>query len=468
MSDKLTEFKENINGKNVAVLGIGVSNIPLIKMLSQMGAKVTAFDKKTEKDLMEVLKEFSNNKNISFCLGEGYLEKLKGFDIIFKSPGIRFDIPELIREREKGAKITSEIEALFDLCPAQIIGITGSDGKTTTTSIIYELLKEQGYKCWLGGNIGIPLISKVKDMKKDDKVVLELSSFQLHTLRKSPQISVITNISPNHLDMHKSMEEYVEAKKNIFLFQEKTNENKLILNYDNEIVKEFEKESQGEVIFFSNKNELETGVFVRGNKIIYKDKCEEKIIMKTEDIILPGIHNRENYLTAIASVISFVTPDTIKKVARTFKGVQHRIEFIRELNKIKFYNDSIASSPSRTIAGLYSFNQKVIVIAGGYDKKIDYDIMGKAITDKVKVLILIGQTGAKIENALQKEIDNKGVGKDVLVIKCNSLEEAVLSSYNNAKENDIVILSPASASFDMFKNFEERGNLFKEMVKKLK
>ena len=397
------------------------------------------------------------------------MKYLEGFDIIFKTPKIRFDIPELEAERNRGALITSEMEVFMELCPAQIIGITGSDGKTTTTTIIYNILKEAGYNCWLGGNIGTPLVDRIEEIDKNDKVVLELSSFQLHTMKISPHISVITNLSPNHLDVHKSMEEYVEAKKNIFLHQDE--DDLLVLNYDNAITNSFNKVSEGNVRNFSRINELESGVFVKDGIIIFKENGDYREIVKVEDIILPGVHNIENYLAAIAATIDMVSPEVIGKVAATFAGVEHRNEFVREINGIKFYNDSIGSSPTRTIATLNSFDKKVILIAGGYDKNIPYDTIGETIINKSRAVILLGQTAVLIEKAIinatidYREKNNRKL--ELPLYKVNSLEAAVKKAYDIAFKGDIIVLSPASASFDMFKNFEERGNRYKEIINSL-
>ncbi|MDP4182596.1 MAG: UDP-N-acetylmuramoyl-L-alanine--D-glutamate ligase [Bacillota bacterium] len=464
MNIKLEEYKKYIRDKKVAVLGIGVSNVPLIKYLSSMGVEITAFDKSGPEKLGSIIDELSVI-GVKCSLGEDYLTRLNGYDIVFRTPGMRFDLPELLKAREEGAEITSEMEVFFNLCPAPIFAVTGSDGKTTTTTLIYNILIEQGYKCWLGGNIGNPLLDRIEEIEESHKVVLELSSFQLHTMKSSPQTAVITNVSPNHLDMHKSMEEYIEAKKNIFKYQSPSD--KLILNFDNDITRDSAKEAKGNVVFFSRVKDLDDGAKIKDGKLVYvKDDVETEIV-KADEIVIPGVHNVENYLAAIAAVIDHVKPETIKKVATTFKGVEHRIELVRELKGIKFYNDSIASSPTRTIAGLNSFKQKVILIAGGYDKKIPYDLMGEIIADKVKCLVLIGQTGSKIEKALKDEIERSGKGADIPVISCKTLSDAVNSAYKNAAQGDIITLSPASASFDMFKNFAERGDMFKDIVNSL-
>ncbi|HHV95490.1 MAG TPA: UDP-N-acetylmuramoyl-L-alanine--D-glutamate ligase [Clostridiaceae bacterium] len=469
MNKKLEEFKKFIKNKRIAVLGLGISNTPLIKYLLGLNADITAFDMAEESRLQNTLQQLKKYGKFDYFLGKNYLEYLKGFDIIFKTPKIRFDIPELEAERSRGALVTSEMEVFMELCPAQIIGITGSDGKTTTTTIIYNILKEAGYNCWLGGNIGTPLIDRIEEINEDDKVVLELSSFQLHTMKISPHISVITNISPNHLDVHKSMEEYVEAKKNIFLHQRK--DDIVVLNYDNAITSILCKDAKGKVRYFSRVELPDSGVFIRNGTIIFKEDGNEREIIKTEDIILPGVHNIENYLAAIAATIDLACPKVIGKVASTFVGVEHRNEFVREVDGVKFYNDSIGSSPTRTIATLNSFDKKVILIAGGYDKHIPYDIIGETIINKTKALILLGQTAPLIEKAVMDAVidyEKKNNSKPQLPIyKVDTLEEAVKKAYNIASRGDIVVLSPASASFDMFKNFEERGNKYKEIVNSL-
>ena len=458
----LEEFKTYVKGKYVAIMGMGVSNTPLIKYLMDLDANITVFDKKSEEELDKSLIEEYAIQGVKFSLGENYLKNLVGYDIIFRSPSMRPDIPELEKELDRGAILTSEIEMLIDLCPGKIIGITGSDGKTTTTTLIYKMLEAAGYHCYLGGNIGIPLFAKIDEMRSEDIIVLELSSFQLMTLKKSPQIAVVTNVSPNHLDIHKSYEEYIEAKKNIFKYQDK--DGIVVLNYDNDITRDFSLEAKGEVRYFSTRVKLDDGVILDNNMIkISEDKIRKQII-NVDDILLLGAHNIENACTAIAAVKDLVKPEDIVSVLTTFKGVEHRNEFVRLLNGVKWYNDSIGSSPTRTIAGLVSFKNKVILIAGGYDKHLDYTDMGRYIVDHVKTLVLLGQTKEKIKTATLQEIERRGGNIDLPIIECTSLEEAVKKADEIAREGDTVFFSPASASFDMFKNFEERGNKYKELV----
>jgi UDP-N-acetylmuramoylalanine--D-glutamate ligase len=464
LNDKLELFKREIITKRIAVLGIGISNVPLIKYLGNLGVKVTAFDRMDRSELKTTIDELSGI-NVEYSLGHDYLKALKGFDVIFKTPKVRFDIPELLNEAEAGAEVTSEMEVFCKLCPARIIAVTGSDGKTTTTTLIYKILNRHGYKCWLGGNIGTPLLDRIDEIEASDMVVLELSSFQLHTMRNRIHTAVITNVTPNHLDVHKSMQEYTDAKKNIFLYQ---NENDtLVINYDNTITRSFAGEAAGKTVFFCRNNELANGMMLVDGKIVWRTSDKEIGIMDSSDILLPGVHNIENYLAAAAATIDFVSPQDIRDIAMSFWGVEHRNEFIKELNGVSFYNDSIGTSPTRTMASIKAFKGKVILIAGGYDKNIPYDAMGETLADNVKCLVLLGQTAKKIENALNKEITRSGKGADIPVLHCDTLEEAVKEAYERSIEKDIIILSPASASFDMFKNFEERGIAYKNIVNSL-
>ena len=463
VNKKLDEFENYIRGKRVAIIGLGVSNIPLIDYFYNLGASVTFFDKRPVEKLDKEAVQKIHNYNFDLYLGENNLENLKGFSVIFRSPSCRPDTLEIVDEVRKGAVLTSEIEMLMQTCPATIIGITGSDGKTTTTSLIYEIIKQSGKKCYLGGNIGFPLFTKVREMTPEDVVVLELSSFQLMDMQISPHIAVITNISPNHLDIHKSYEEYIDAKKNIFKSQ---NENDiLVINYDNEITKEFKNEANGKVIYFSRKSKLDDGIIYDDEKI---KECKDKVrrhILNVKDIHLRGVHNYENVCAAIAATASLVEPEVQAKAIQNFKGVAHRLEFVREIDGVKWYNDSIGTSPTRTIAGLNSFAEKIVLIAGGYDKHLDYTPIAKPIVENVSKLILMGATAEKIEKVVRDEL--KAQGKDMPIYHCVSLNEVVDKAKEIATPDEIVLFSPASASFDLFKNFEERGNLFKKLVNEL-
>lgn len=455
--NKLDEFKYNVAGKNITVIGIGISNLPLIKYLVSLGANVTACDRRSAEDLGENYTELEK-LGVKFNLGDGYLNNLSG-DMIFKTPGMRYDVPELLKAKENGSIVTSEMEVFFEVCPSHIIAVTGSDGKTTTTTLIHKMMTDAGHKTWLGGNIGNPLLTDTEKMKENDWVILELSSFQLHTMRKSPEIAVITNISPNHLDMHKDYKEYIDAKKNIMLYQNEGDT--LIVNADNQVTADIGKSANGAVKYFSRNGMAD--VYLDGN-IIKRGIVE---ILNIKDIKIPGMHNVENYMAAIAAVSGLVSKKVIVNVAKTFGGVEHRIELVRTLDGVKYYNSSIDSSPNRTINTLRVFPNKVIMIAGGKDKGIPYDEIGPALAEHVKVLILIGATSDKIQEALDAEINKTGNGKDIEVIRATSYEDAVNTARSKAHDGDVVLLSPASTSFDMFRNFEERGNLFKKIVNEL-
>ncbi len=459
----IREYLNDMKGKKAAVLGIGVSNTPLIHMLLRAGVKVTACDKRRREDFDGRIDELES-LGAAVCLGEDYLEHLEGQDVIFRTPGMRPDLPQLTAAVERGSVLTSEMEVFFQVCPCPIIAVTGSDGKTTTTTIIAELLKAAGKTVYLGGNIGKPLLPDVKMMEPTDFAVVELSSFQLMTMERSPHIAVVTNLAPNHLDVHKSMEEYIGAKKNIFLHQ--SGLDRVILNADNAITASFAPAAPGNVILFSRRSEPEgDAVFYRDNAIWRKDGGGEHLILRREDILLPGDHNVENYMAAIAAVKDHVPADVIRSFAAEFSGVEHRIELVRTLNGVRYYNDSIASSPTRTMAGLKCFPEKVILIAGGYDKHIPFDDLGPAITTHVKHLVLTGNTASKIRKAVESAPD---YSEDNPVIEeYEDFKEAVLAAHRAAKAGDVVILSPACASFDKFRNFMERGNTFKRIVQEL-
>lgn len=450
---KAEQFRENIKGKNVTVIGIGISNIPLIEYLVKSGANVTACDVHDAQWLGDNYKKCCE-LGVKTKLGEGYLEDLED-KIIFKTPGMRFDKPELLRAAENGAKITSEMETFFELCPSHIIAVTGSDGKTTTTTLIHKMMTEAGYRTWLGGNIGKPLLSEVDDMKSEDYVILELSSFQLHTMPYSPEIAVITNLSPNHLDWHTDYEEYIDAKTNIFKHMKP--ENELILNADNADSAALLPLAYCNVKTFSRRTKA--SVYAENGKIYRSNTA----VLDINDIKIPGMHNVENYMAAIAAVGELVSDEIIVKTAKEFGGVPHRIELVREFDGVKYYNSSIDSSPNRTINTLNVFKNKVIMISGGKDKGIPYDEIGDAVVNGVKTLILIGATSDKIAEAVR----NADKNNEVEMIFVSSYDEAVNNARAKATDGDVVLLSPASTSFDMFRNFEERGNLFKKLVNEL-
>lgn len=454
------EYLDSLLDKTVAVIGIGVSNQPLIQLLLSRGIRVTACDKKNREALGIVAEQLEAN-GCSLRLGEGYLDGLTE-DVIFRTPGMRPDLPQFTAAVKRGSILTSEMEVFFEVCPCPKIAVTGSDGKTTTTTIIAELLKRAGKTVHLGGNIGHPLLAETGKMKPEDIAVLELSSFQLMTMTHSPHIAVVTNLAPNHLDVHKDFREYIDAKENIFTHQ--SAEDIAVFNADNPYTLEEAGRAVGRARLFSRQKELEDGVFLRGGAIIAKRDGAERQVMTAADIKLPGVHNIENYMAAIAAVDGLVPDGIIRDFAREFGGVEHRIELIRTRNGVRWYNDSIASSPSRTIAGLNSFKEKVILIAGGKDKGISYESLGPVINDHVKLLILCGATAGVIRQSTEQAPNYGGLE----IADVTDYHEAVALADSRAEEGDVVILSPASTSFDRFANFMERGRVFKDIVNALK
>lgn len=457
MTDKISTFKSSIKNKEVTVIGIGVSNRPLIDFLVNNGAAVTACDKKNEEELGYGVARGLREKGVRLVLGEQYLDDISG-EIIFKTPGIRFDHPALIRAQKRGAVVTSEMEVFCSICPANLIAVTGSDGKTTTTTLIYKMLTEDGKRTFLGGNIGVPLLSRVDEMDSSDYVVLELSSFQLQTMKNSPKIAVVTNVSPNHLDYHNDYREYIDAKKNILNYQGAGST--AVLNLDNEVTKSFAEDVKGRALMFS-RNERSADIYFDGTDIYFLGEN----VLSADDIQIPGQHNVENYMAAIGAVRGLVSGESIKAVAKTFGGVEHRIELVRELKGVKYYNSSIDSSPNRTKNTLNVFSQPVVLIAGGKNKGIPYDEIGKPILEHVKTLILIGATSQAIFDVVAAEA--KKQNKQIPIFFETDYEAAVRRAKDAATAGDVVLLSNASTSFDMFRNFEERGNLFKELVNRL-
>lgn len=459
VNEKLQEFERYIYNRKVALIGLGASNIPLIDYFVDKGAKVTVFDKRNMDEIDKNILNKITERCINFSFGEHNLISLIGFDLILRSPTCRPDIPELKAEGIRGAIITSEIELVMEMCPGKVIGVTGSNGKSTTASLIYEILSEKGYDCYLGGNNGVSLFNQLKQMTPESIIVLELSSFQLMGIQTSPDIAVITNISLNHLDVHKELEEYIDCKKNIYRFQSENG--KLVLNYDNEITRKFSPAALGTVKLFSTKERLDNG-------IIYDDgifkSCVDGVrmhIMTIDDSLsIHGMHNYENICAAIAATEDLVEPYIQLRAITKFKGIEHRLELVRKINGIKWYDDSAATNPTETIAGLKTFNEKIVLIAGGYDKNYEYNELAKSIIENVSKLILIGSTAEKIENAInecQEEIN-------IPIYKYDTLEECVHKANEIAMKDEIVLFSPASACFDQYKNFAERGEKFKTLV----
>ena len=454
----LRDYIESLRHKTVAVIGIGVSNTPLLELLLAEGIRVAACDKRSREQMGEQA-EHLEQLGCELHLGADYLKDLDA-DVIFRTPGLRPDVPEIAACVDRGAVLTSEMEVFFEVCPCTIIAVTGSDGKTTTTTIIAELLKAAGKRVWVGGNIGHPLLCEADGMLATDYAVLELSSFQLMTMKHSPHIAVVTNLAPNHLDVHRDMAEYVAAKENIFRHQ--SGEDVAVFNADNDITAEQSRRAPGRARLFSRQGEVADGVFLRGEDIVCRSGGHERVVMTTGDIKIPGVHNVENYMAAIAAVDGLVPDEVIRDFAREFGGVEHRIELVRTYRGVRYYNDSIASSPSRTIAGLRSFHEKVILIAGGYDKHIPFDVLGPEIVERVKLLVLCGATADKIRAAVENAPGYEPGKPEIRDV--TPFTAAVEAARDRAQPGDVVTLSPACAAFDQFKNFAERGKFFKSIV----
>ena len=458
-----SEYFETLRGRSIAVIGMGVSNTPLIRMLLRAELKVTVCDKSPRERVEEQASELES-LGAKLKMGPDYLSKIHKFDVIFRTPGLSPNTLELKKAVEGGSVLTSEMELFFKLCPCKIIGVTGSDGKTTTTTLISEFLREARRNVYLGGNIGRPLLPDVDGMTAEDMAVVELSSFQLMSMDRSPSVAVFTNLSPNHLDYHHTMEEYTQAKLNIFCHQKP--EDRAVFNYDNDITRSLSKAAVGCAMLFSRKQKLEEeGVYLRDGAIWLTNNMGSREVLPLADIHIPGVHNIENYMAAIAAVDGIVPDKCVRAVAQRFTGVEHRIELVRELDGVKYYNDSIGTSPTRTMACLDSFEQKLILIAGGYDKGVPFTQLGLAIVEKVKVLILTGDTAPAIKKAVEEA---KGYAESGLrLIETEDLTAAVSAARGIAQEGDVVVLSPACAAFDRFKNFMERGKVFKQLVNAL-
>lgn len=452
----LHDYLNTLRGKRVAVTGIGVSNRPLLKLLLDAGIDVTACDKK-DRDALGALGDELEAAGCRLRLGPDYLEGLD-HDVIFRTPGLHPRFLEAAKAR--GSEITSEMEVFFQVCPCPILGVTGSDGKTTTTTIIARLLEAAGHTVHLGGNIGRPLLSEADAIRPTDWAVVELSSFQLLDMDRSPHIAVVTNLAPNHLDVHTDMDEYVRAKANLLVHQ--TEADRAVCNWDNEITRNLSAQTAGAVSYFTANSDQPPadGCYLKEGAVWYRDASGERPVLPLTDILLPGAHNVENYMAAICAVQGLVPDETIRSFARTFGGVEHRIELVRERRGVRWYNDSIASSPSRTIAGLRSFPEKVILIAGGKDKGISYAPLGPVVNDHVKLLILCGATEQVIREAVRTADNYRGLE----ILTAADYRSAVRLADERSGAGDVVLLSPASTSFDRFKNFEERGRVFKELV----
>ena len=462
----IEQLQNLIQGKKVAFIGAGVSHKRCIEQFVELGAQVTLCDQKKSLEDFGAYADTLRRLHVRLSLGEHYTDGFAGQDIIMRTPGYEYYKPELQAALQAGTKVTSEVELFFELCPCEIVAVTGSDGKTTTTTLISKMFEAAGRKVFLGGNIGAALLPQLADVTPEAVAVVELSSFQLISMRVSPKVAVVTNVTPNHLDHHKDMQEYIDAKRNILLWQ--VPPCRAVLGFENEISRGMQKDCKGEQVWFTRLHETDKGAFLResDDTLCYAENGVVTPILPRTEVKLRGLHNVENLLAAIAAVWGRVPVEAMRQVGSTFTGVEHRIEPVRTLDGVTYYNDSIASSPTRTIAGLRSFNQKIILIAGGYDKKIPYEPLAPEILAHVKTLVLMGATGPRIEAAVR---GCAGFDESALtILHADSMQHAVELARGAARPGDVVSLSPASASFDLYPNFEVRGRDYKNIVNSLK
>ncbi len=462
----IEQLQDLIQGKKVAFIGAGVSHKRCIEQFVELGAQVTLCDQKKSLEDFGAYADTLRRLHVRLSLGEHYTDGFAGQDIIMRTPGYEYYKPELQAALQAGTKVTSEVELFFELCPCEIVAVTGSDGKTTTTTLISKMFEAAGRKVFLGGNIGAALLPQLADVTPEAVAVVELSSFQLISMRVSPKVAVVTNVTPNHLDHHKDMQEYIDAKRNILLWQ--VPPCRAVLGYENDISRSMQSDCKGEQVWFTRLHETDKGAFLResDDTLCYAENGVVTPILPRAEVKLRGLHNVENLLAAIAAVWGRVPVEAMRQVGSTFTGVEHRIEPVRTLDGVTYYNDSIASSPTRTIAGLRSFNQKIILIAGGYDKKIPYEPLAPEILAHVKTLVLMGATGPRIEAAVRA---CPGFDESALtILHADSMQHAVELARSAAQPGDVVSLSPASASFDLYPNFEVRGRDYKNIVNNLK
>ena len=461
----IEQLQELVKGKKVAFIGAGVSHKRCIEQFVKLGAQVTLCDQKKSLDDFGAYADTLRRLNVNLSLGEHYTDGFAGQDIIMRTPGYEYFKPELQAAKAAGAMVTSEVELFFEFCPCEIVAVTGSDGKTTTTTLISKMFEAAGRKVFLGGNIGAALLPQLADVTPDAVAVVELSSFQLISMRRSPKVAVVTNVTPNHLDHHKDMQEYIDAKRNILLWQ--VPPCRAVLGYENDITRAMQSDCKGEQVWFTRLHETDRGAFLRAidDTLCYAENGVVTPVLPRTEIKLRGLHNVENLLAAIAAVWGRVPVEAMRQVGSTFTGVEHRIEPVRVLDGVTYYNDSIASSPTRTIAGLRSFDQKIILIAGGYDKKIPYEPLAPEIIAHVKTLVLMGATGPRIEKAVREHPDFDE--SKLTILHADNMQHAVELARSAAQPGDVVSLSPASASFDLYPNFEVRGRDYKNIVMQL-
>ena len=476
---------EDLKNKKVAVLGLSVEGLSTAKFLMRNQINFTVLDKKEFSQMDEFDQKFLESSKIETKLGVSYLRDLKTFQIIFRSPGFPLWHPKLLESQKEGTVITSQTKLFFDLCPCPVIGVTGTKGKGTTASLLYEMLKESGKDVFLAGNIGVPPLDFLETLKVTSTVVLELSSFQLEDLKKSPSVAVVLMSTQDHLasqagdspNYHWSVDEYLQAKMNIVRFQKASDS--ALINYDFVSSRDFSLESKARIFYFSLKEEFEDGAFLLGDDLVVRLSRKTERIACRSEVFLRGEHNLQNILAAsLAALISGAKLEAIQKVIKIFKGLEHRLEFVSEVKGVKYYDDSFSTTPETAIAAIKSFSEPLIVILGGSEKGSDYTELGRTIieAENIKAVILIGLTALKIKESLRQGLigldplrGSNPFGDKVLKIVegLSSMEEVVERAFKLGRSGDVVLLSPACASFDMFKNYKDRGNQFKGEVGRL-
>jgi UDP-N-acetylmuramoylalanine--D-glutamate ligase len=464
---KKVELKGYFKNKKVTVMGLGLfgGGVGITKFLVSQGADVIVTDLKNAEELSQSLK-LLDGLPIRFRLGKHLDEDFSNIDLLIVNPAVPNDSRFLQIARDNDVCIDTELNIFFKLCPAPIMGVTGSNGKTTTTTLLGTMLKEGGINTWVGGNIGISLLEHIDEIKKDDVIVLEISSFQLDNLSRikmSPYVSIVTNIAPNHLDRHKNLTDYIDAKKAIIRYQKE--DGYAILNYDDPVLRKWESECKGNVLWFSARKDVKQGVFLRNNEIIIDYDSKRIAIPCLSQIKIKGMHNIQNIMAAVcAANVMRVDAEAIKNAIINFPGIEHRLEFVSSINGVQYYNDSKATTPEAAIAGIRAFDSPIILIAGGYDKEVSLNQFAQECVKNTKCVILIGKTAETIQNLIQNLKGEKTIPE---VYLATSLDESVRKASSVAETGDVVLLSPACASYDMFSNYEERGKRFKELVSQL-
>jgi UDP-N-acetylmuramoylalanine--D-glutamate ligase len=450
--------------QHFVVLGLARQGLAVTRWLMEQGAHVTVSDAKPEAELQDPIGAL-RDLDVKFALGGHPWSLLDECDVLCLSGGVPIDLPIVLEAQRRGIPLTNDAQLFVERCPAPSVGITGSAGKTTTTALTGEIFKAAHHTTWVGGNIGNPLISDLAEIVPTDRVVLELSSFQLDVMTTSPHVAAVLNITPNHLDRHPSMEAYIEAKRHILDFQ--SFDDIAVLGYDNEITRALSGRANGYVRFFSRKKMVGRGAFVKGDRIMVVHNREEEVC-RLADIPLRGDHNVLNVLAACAMTAALgVDVEPMAQAIRAFKGVAHRLQLVRDVNGVKYYDDSIATAPERLMAGLQAFHEPIVLLAGGRDKHLPWEDAARMIVERVRELIVFGEMAELVRGAVEAQLSRSGERQLERVHQVATLDEAVTTAARVARSGEVVLLSPGGTSFDAFKDFAERGDKFQELVRQL-